>query len=143
MTGIVPHEYKPCSKKCAACDNFVASQSYLISNATGRKYYKRRDSTCYMASCKKCEKQGVKSTSSRKPRLGNCESHIKKNARSRNMATHFIDECCDEEIPLKYLAFVIIDTVNNTSGLKVFRHVSLKSKFTLNFFSNRGGIYII
>ena len=30
---------------------------------------------------------------------------------------HYIDECCDEEITIKYLAFVIIDLVNNTSGL--------------------------
>ena len=44
-------------------------------------------------------------------------SHIKKNVRSCKIATHFIDECCDEEIPFKYLAFVIIDVVNNTSGL--------------------------
>ena len=27
------------------------------------------------------------------------------------------DECCDEEIHFKYLAFVIIDVVSNTSGL--------------------------
>ena len=30
---------------------------------------------------------------------------------------HFIDECCDEEIAIKYLALVIIDVVNNTCGL--------------------------
>ena len=44
-------------------------------------------------------------------------SHIKKNVRSCKIATHFIDECCDEEIPFNYLAFVIINVVNNTSGL--------------------------
>ena len=33
------------------------------------------------------------------------------------IATHFIDECCDEEIPFKYLAFVIIHMINNTSDL--------------------------
>ena len=44
-------------------------------------------------------------------------SHIKKNVRSCKIATHFIDECCDKEIPFKYLAFVIINVVNNTSGL--------------------------
>ena len=30
---------------------------------------------------------------------------------------NFIDECCDEEIPFKYLVFVIVDKVNITSGL--------------------------
>ena len=123
LTDIVPHQYKPFGKKCDSCDNFVASQSYVISNATGRKYYIRRDSTCstpnvvYMAFCKKCKKQGLGSTISWKPRLGNYNSHIKKNVHSCKIATHFIDECCDDEIPFKYLAFVIIDVVNNTSGL--------------------------
>ena len=27
LTDIVPHQYKPCGKKCDSCDNFVASQS--------------------------------------------------------------------------------------------------------------------
>ena len=123
LIGIIPHQYKPCGLKCDSCDNFIASQSYVIFNATGRNYYIRRDSTCstpnvvYMAYCKKCKKQGVGSTISWKPRLRNYKSHIKKNVRSCKIATHFIDECCDEEIPFKYLAFVIIDVVNNTSGL--------------------------
>ena len=123
LTDIVPHQYTPCGKKCDSCDNFVASQSYVISNATGIKYYIRPDSTCstpnvvYMAYCKKCKKQGVGSTISWKPRLRNYKSHIKKNVPSCKIATHFIDECCDEEIPFKYLALFIIDVANNTSGL--------------------------
>ena len=77
FTDIVPHQYKPCGKKCDSCDNFVASQSYVISSATGRKYFIRRDITCstpnvvYMVSCKKYKKQGVGPTISWKPRLGN------------------------------------------------------------------------
>ena len=65
----------------------------------------------------KCKKQGVGSTISWKPKLRNYKSHIKKNVRSSKIAAHFIDESCDEEIPFKYLVFVIIDAVNNTSGL--------------------------
>ena len=48
-------------KKCDPCDSFVAGQPYVISNATGRKYYILRDSTCstpnvvYMAYCKECK----------------------------------------------------------------------------------------
>ena len=64
-----------------------------------------------MAYCKKCKEQGVWSKISWKPRLHNYKSHIKK------ISTHFFDECCDEEVPFKYLAFVIINTVNNISGL--------------------------
>ena len=54
LTDIVPHQHKQ------SYDNFVASQSYVISDATGRKYYILRDSTCstpnvvYVAHCKKC-----------------------------------------------------------------------------------------
>ena len=72
----------------------------MISNATGRKYYIRRDSTCftpnvvYVIYCKKCIKQGVGSTISWTPSLLNYKSHIKKNVRSWKIATHFIDECC-------------------------------------------------
>ena len=76
MTDTVPHQYKPCGKKCDSLDNFVNFQSYVISDATERKYYIRRNSTLsipnvvYMIYCKKCKKQGVGSTISRKPRLG-------------------------------------------------------------------------
>ena len=52
-----------------------------------------------MAYCKKCKKQHVGSTILWKPKLCNYKSHIKKNVRSCKIATHFNDECCDEEIP--------------------------------------------
>ena len=77
----------------------------MISDATERKYCIRRNSTLsvpnvvYMIYCKKCKKQGVGSTVSRKPRLGNvCFCKI---------ATHFIDEHCDEKMPFKYLEVVL------------------------------------
>ena len=38
LTDIVSHQNKPYDKKCDSCNNFVASQSYEISNATGRNY---------------------------------------------------------------------------------------------------------
>ena len=96
LTDIVPHDYKPCSKKCDSFDNFVASQSYLISNATEREYYFHWDSTCskpnvaYMAYCRKCIEQGVGSTISWKPRLHNCKSHIKKKVHSCKIVTHLL-----------------------------------------------------
>ena len=45
-----------------------------------------------------------------------------------------IDECYDEKIPFKYLALVIIDVVNNTSGLKLKQIENLlleKEKFSI------------
>ena len=123
LTAFVPHQYKNCRKKCDSCDNFVGSQSYVTSNVTGKKYYICRDSTCstpnvvYLAYCKKRKKQGVGFTISWKPRLRNYKSYIKKNVGSCKIVAHFIDACCDEKILLKYLAFVIIEVVNNTSGL--------------------------
>ena len=89
FTDIVPHQYKPCGKKCDSCDNFVARQSYVISNATGGKHYIRGDSSCsasnvvYMRSCKKCKKQGLGSTTSWKLRLRNYKSRIKTNVLAR------------------------------------------------------------
>ena len=62
LTDIVPYEYKSCSKKCDSCDNFVESLTYLIFNASGRKYYIHLDRTCStrnavdMTYCKKCNK---------------------------------------------------------------------------------------
>ena len=123
LPNIVPHQYKPCGKKCDSCDNFAATQSFANSTATGRKYYICQDSSCstpnvtYMAYCKKYKKQGVGSTISWKLRLRNYKSHIKKNVPSCKIATHFIDKCCDEKIPFKYSAYIIIDMVNITSGL--------------------------
>ena len=83
LTDIVPHLYKTCGQKCDLCDNFVASQSYMISNATERKYYIRRDSTCsipnvaYIAYCKKCKNEGFGSTISWKSKLRKYKGHIK------------------------------------------------------------------
>ena len=69
-----------------------------------------------MTYCKKYKKQGAGAKISWKQRLRNYKSQIKKNVLSCKIPTNFIDECCDEEIPFKYLAFVIIDVVSNTSG---------------------------
>ena len=106
LTDIVPHQCKPYGEKFESCDNFVASQSYVISNTATRKYYIIRESSCsaphvvYMAYCKNCkmQMQGVGSTISCKPRLRNYKNHIKKNVCSCKIATHFFDECCDEEL---------------------------------------------
>lgn len=73
--------------------------------------------TKYIAYCKKSDQQGVESTAVLRPRLYNYKSHIKKNAHSCKIVEHFINACSDREMPFKYLAFVIFDVVNNTSGL--------------------------
>ena len=119
LTNVAPHQCEPCGQKCDSCDNFVASQSYVIFSAT-------RKSITYVGIAlalhqmlyiwhvpKKCKKQGVGSTISWIPRLRNYESQIKNNVCSCRIVTHFIDECSDEEIPFKYLAFAIMDVVNN------------------------------
>ena len=71
----------------------------------------------YIAYFKKCNEEGVASTTSWKPRLCNFKSHIKKNIRSYRSIADFINECYDEQIPFKYLVFVILDEVNNASDL--------------------------
>ena len=96
LINIVSHQYKPCGKKCDSFYNFVTNLSYVISNATGREYYIRQDSTCstpnvvYMPYCKKYKKQGVGFPIWWKPRLRNYKSYIKKNVRSCKIVIHFI-----------------------------------------------------
>ena len=72
-----------------------------------------------MAYCKNCKKQGVGSTIKWKPRLSNYKSHIKKKIQSCHIVKHFINVCSSEEEPCKYLGFIILDVVNNTSNLSL------------------------
>ena len=64
LTNVAPHQCEPCGQKCDSCDNFVASQSYVIFSAT-------RKSITYVGIAlalhqilyiwhvpKKCKKQG-------------------------------------------------------------------------------------
>ena len=63
----------------------------------------------------------------------NNNNNNNKNVRCCKIATHFIDKCCDKEI-FKYLAFVIEDVVNNTSGLTLNQIENLlleKEKFCI------------
>ena len=115
--------YKKCEKKCDSCDSFVAAVDSIISTASGRKYTIRANTTCasknviYVAFCTKCNMQGVGSTVSWKARLSNYKSHIKKKIRSCCIVNHFIDDCSDAQNPVKYLRFIIVDTINNTVDL--------------------------
>ena len=90
LTDVVPHQYKPCGKKCDSYEEFVTSQSNVICNAAGRKYYIRWDSDCctqnivYTTYCIKCRKLGFGSRISWKPRLRTYKSHAKKNVRFCN-----------------------------------------------------------
>ena len=86
---------------------------------TETKFRISRDSTCntknviYLASCKKCYKQGVGSCIEWKTRLINFKSHIKNNDATCMIVKHFIDECCDSNDTFRYLNFSIIDVLNN------------------------------
>ena len=114
------HGYKKCGKKCDSCNNFVDETSFVISKATGRKYWIRRDSTCttknviYLAYCTKCGEQGTGSTVSWKPRLSNYKSHITQPVHSCKIVKHFREICND---PFNYLLFVILDDLTKTESL--------------------------
>ena len=112
--------YVRCNKRsCDSCDNFVDIVSSFKCNATGKTFKIRRSLSCstqyvvYMAYCTKCKQQGAGSTNNWKPRLANYKSHIKKGIKTCSIAKHFIESCCDNEEPFKYLRFVILDRVNN------------------------------
>ena len=115
--------YKRCDKRCDSCDNFVLERDHIISNATGKCYTIKRDSSCsskyvvYCAFCMKCGQQGIGSTVIWKPRLANYKSHIKKKIPTCKIVRHFIEECIHENDPLGFIKFIIIDRLNNTENL--------------------------
>ena len=83
--------------------------------ATGRMFKIRRGNSCqtenviYVAYCLNCQKQGVGSTVSWKPRLRNYKSHIKENVKSCKIVRHFIEDCKW----VSNLRFIIVDVLNN------------------------------
>ena len=109
--------------KRVTCNNFVVEATRIKSNATGQVFKIRRDFTCetkdvvYVSMCKKCNFQGVGSTTKWKPRLGNYKSHVRKRIHSCGVATHFIDCCFDRENPTRYMSFVIVDCLNNSQNM--------------------------
>ena len=92
---VSPHQYKPFGKKYDSCYNFVASQSYVISSATGRKYYVRRDSSCstpsfvYMAFWKKNVKSKVLG-----PHFHGNQDYVTIKAISRRIEQCLFLKCC-------------------------------------------------
>ena len=117
------HCYKKYGKKCDLCNNFIDGTSFVLSKATGRKYWIRRDSTyatkkvIYLAYCTKCGEQGMGSTVLWRPHLSNYKSHIKQSFHSCKIVKHFIEKCNDPIFPFKYLRFIILDVLTNTESL--------------------------
>ena len=117
------HGYKKYGKKCDLCNNFIDGTSFVLSKATGRKYWIRRDSTyttknvIYLAYCTKCGEQGMGSTVLWRPHLSNYKSHIKQSFHSCKIVKHFIEKCNDPIVPFKYLRFIILDVLTNIESL--------------------------
>ena len=123
ITDLTPRGYKRCSQKCDSCDNFVMETDSIVSFATGKRYRVRGDFNCntthliYCAICTKCCQQGVGSTIVWKPRLACYKSHIKHHHETCGIVKHFIHQCPNDENPGDHLVFVILDSLNNISGL--------------------------
>ena len=83
--------------------------------ATGTIFKIRRDSSCqmenmiYIAYCLNCQKQGVSSAVSWKPRLRNYNSHIKNNVKGYKTVRNFIKECKR----VSNLCLILVDVLNN------------------------------
>ena len=109
------HDYKKYGGKCDSCNNFVLEKTSFVCFTRETKFKIRRDSACntknviYLAYCKKCNEQGVRTCAERKPRLRNYKSHIKNKSSTCRIVKHFTDECNDPHDPFKYLGFVITD----------------------------------
>ena len=85
--------------------------------------YFRKDFTCsskyivYCVICTMCCQQGVGSTVNWKPRLSIYKSHIKNGHETCSIVKHFIHECPDNGDPSGNLVFIILDGLDNISGL--------------------------
>ena len=123
ITDFTPRGYKRCNKKCDSCDNFVMEVDSIVSHATKKRFRIRKDFTCsstnviYCATCTLCCKQGVGSTVNWKSRLSIYKSHIKNKHETCSIVKHFLHDCPDNEDPSGHLVFVILDGLDNTSGL--------------------------
>jgi hypothetical protein len=130
--------YKHCGNECDSCDSFVWATNRIVSTATGKSFWIRRDFTCntpfiiYCATCTKCKKQGVGSTVSWKPRLSNYKSHITKGRETCGIVKHFINDCVNKDSPTGHLLFQIIDCltdVDNLSSEEIDNLLLTKEKF--------------
>ena len=115
--------YRRCVKRCDSCDNFVLVKDHIISNSTGKCFTIKHEFSCsskcvvYCAFCLKCGQQGVGSTINWKPRLANYKAHIKKKIPSCRIVRHYMEDCINENDPLGYIKFIIVDGLNNTENL--------------------------
>ena len=121
----VAEGYVKCDRGCDSCNNLVDQTSYIVSNATGKKYTIRKKLSCkskyviYVSYCAKCRSQGVGSTIAWLPRLRNYKSHIKNKNYTCNIVKHFIDKCNDPTEPCKYLKFILVDKLENVDDLSI------------------------
>ena len=117
------HGYKSCKKKCDSWNNFVGEVTAIKCFATETIFKIRRDSSCqmenviYIAYFLNCQKQGVSSTVSWKPRLRNYKLHIKNNVKSCKIIRHFIKECKG----VSNLCFIIVTVLNNVDHFCLMR----------------------
>ena len=116
--------YKKCNSVCDSCANYVREGDTVVSNATGRKFKIKRDTTCesnnviYVVFCKVCKFQGVGSTTKWKPRLRNYKSQIKKSVGACRINRHFFGPCRGPiEEPSSSMYFMLVDCLNNVDGL--------------------------
>ena len=123
ITDRTPRGFKRCGRKCDSCDHFTMEVDSIVCTATGKRYKIRRDFTCdskyivYCAMCTKCLQQGVGSTEHWKQRCAIYKSHIRYHRETCGISKHFIHQCPDDEDPTGHLVFIILDGLNNISGL--------------------------
>ena len=123
ITDFTPRGYKRCNNKCDSCDHFVMEVDSIVSEATKKRFRIRKDFTCtstniiYCAICTSCSKQGVGSTVGWKKRLATYKSHIKHKRETCSIVKHFIHNCRNNVDPSSHLMFIILDGLDNVSGL--------------------------
>jgi hypothetical protein len=108
--------------KCDACKFLVHSDSF-VSSATGYRFSIKKSMSChtphivYLATCKKCNKQGVGSTDNFHTRLSTYKTHAKSKITCCHISKHWNFSCRHPNDPSKYMQFQIIDCVDNFDKL--------------------------
>ena len=95
----------------------------IVCTATGKQYKICRDFTCdskyivYCTICNRCLQEIVGSTDHLKQRCAIYKSHITFHPETSGISKYFIHECHDDKDSTGLLVFVIMDGLNNISGL--------------------------
>ena len=113
-----------CGKKlCDSCNNFLTHSTSFTCFATGRKFIVKKALTCktphiiYLATCMNCKQQGVGLSKNFPSRLSTYKTHSKEKYDGCGISIHWNHVCRQDDNPVAYMNFQLIDCVDNTEAM--------------------------